>query len=398
MNLNKEFVLILCFTFLAFILGTTDYVIVGLLSDIALSLDVTLAQAGILVSGFAIAYAVGTPFAMMAASYVPKRTAILTGVMLIVVLNVISAFVPSYAFLLVIRMLTAIFCGLSVSLSMSICMDAVALDKKGKAIAFIMGGFSIATILGVPIGTFVGLQYKWQYSFFLVALLSLVCWIILYNMIPRGLTATKSSASSQLKVILNPRIALAFCIPVIGVAGLFVIYTYITPLLTEVMNIPIEWTSWFLLLYGCATIISNVISGKIASGDYVQKLKRMFIVHAVIYIVYGMTMSYNIIGMVSLMSIACISFSINAAAQLYLIDLTEGFVPQAKDFANSLLPIGANIGIAIGSSVGALVTNYLGLRYLPWVAVIFALLAFSLTALSWKLDHKKTTFVELTHN
>lgn len=390
MKISKEFALILSFTFLAFILGTTEYVIVGLLPDVAQSLNVAVSQAGILVSGFAVAYAVGTPFAMAAASYVSKRTAVLIGILLISLLNISSAFAPTYMLLFVSRLAAAVCCGLSVSLAISICTELVSARKKGQAVAYIMGGFTIANVLGVPIGTFVAVHFQWPAAFILVAVSGFACACLLYKMIPRGLPAAASSARDQLRLMINPRLILAFLIPICGVAAIFVVYTYITPIFTQVMNIPIEWTSSILLVYGAATVISNIIGGKIASGDLLLKLRRVFLIDAAIFILFGFTISHSLAGIATLMAIACISFSINAAAQLYFTELSVRFVPEAKDFASSLFPVGANIGIALGSAAGAFVTERLGLVFLPWIAVGFALVAYAITTVSWRLDRLGT--------
>ncbi|ACT00004.1 MFS transporter [Paenibacillus sp. JDR-2] len=384
--MKKENLLIFTFTLLAFILGTTEYVIVGLLTPIASSLGVSVAQTGIMVSGFAIAYAAGTPFVMMAAGYFTKRRALLLGASLVVLFTMGSALSFSYPVLFLTRMATAIFCGLSISLAVSICSDYVSPERRGLALSYIIGGFTIANVLGVPIGTFVGLHFEWPAAFWLVAACGIISILLLYRIVPRNLPAVQSSLKNQVRLMRNPRVLLAFFIPIIGVAAIFVIYTYINPLMLEVMHISEGRTSTILLVYGAVTIVSNILGGKIASGTYMAKLKTLFLVHAVVYVIFGFTLSFTWLGIVSLMAIALISFSINAACQLYFIHLTEQYVPEAKDFASSLLPISANIGIAVGSSVGAFVTDHYGLRYLPWAAAVLALLAFAATAYSYNLD------------
>ncbi|NIK66757.1 MFS transporter [Paenibacillus sp. BK720] len=384
--MKRENLLIFTFTLLAFILGTTEYVIVGLLTPIASSLGVSVAQTGIMVSGFAIAYAAGTPFVMMAAGYFTKRRALLLGASLVVLFTMGSALSFSYPVLFLTRMATAVFCGLSVSLAVSICTDYVSPERRGLALSYIIGGFTIANVLGVPIGTFVGLHFEWPAAFWLVAACGIISLLLLYRIVPKDLPAVQSSLRNQFRLMTNPRVLLAFFIPIIGVAAIFVIYTYINPLMLDVMHISEERTSTILLVYGAVTIVSNILGGKIASGTYVAKLKTLFLVHAVVYVIFGFTLSFAWLGIVSLMAIALISFSINAACQLYFIHLTEQYVPEAKDFASSLLPISANIGIAVGSSIGAFVTGHYGLRYLPWAAAVLALLAFAATAYSYSLD------------
>lgn len=156
MKTTRQNALIFSFTFMAFILGTTEYIIVGLLSEISSSLGVTLATAGGLVSGFAISYAIGTPIMMSLCSRVPKRITILVSLVLILLLNLWSAVTGTYSMLLVTRIVTAILCGFVLSVAITVANEAVDQEKRGKAIATILSGFAIANVFGVPIGTFVG--------------------------------------------------------------------------------------------------------------------------------------------------------------------------------------------------------------------------------------------------
>lgn len=382
MKLTKESGLILAFTFLAFILGTTEYVIVGLLDDVAQSLHVTVAQTGVLVSAFAVAYALGTPVALAAAARFSKRASLMAGAALVILLNIGTALAPTYSVLFLIRVVVAVCCGLCVSLAISISSDVVAEERKGVAISYITGGFSIANVLGVPIGT----HFSWTAAFLFVALTGILCFLLLHKMIPSTLPPMNSAFSDTLRLLGTPRIMLAFLIPIFGIAAIFTIYTYIIPIMTDVMNIPGRWSSMILLCYGAVTVISNIIGGFVSAGNYLVKLRNVFLVHILVFLLFGITMHSSALGIFSLMAIACISFSINAAAQLYLIRLTERFVPKAKDTASSLMPIGANIGIAIGSAAGAFVMDHYGLGLLPLAAVGFSLAAFLISAYSQKFD------------
>lgn len=383
---NREKLLILALTVLTFILGTTEYVIVGLLGNVAKTFDVSVATVGTLVSIFAISFAAGTPIAMMIASFYSKSTSLITGSLLVALLNIGIAFSPNYFCLSLLRIITAISCGLCVSLALSISTDSVSNEQKGKAISYIMGGFSIANVFGVPIGTFVAMHFQWQTTFLLIGVLGAVCTILLFKVVPKDLPRVQSSIRAQFRLLTTPRIFIAFSIPIMGISAIFVIYTFIVPLMTEIMKIPSSWSSTLLLLYGIATIISNLIGGKIATRNFVYKLRNVFLLHALIFILLGLTEHSSILGILLIIAIGTICFSINAAAQLYLIQLTESLVPEAKDFASSLMPIGANIGIAVGSGAGSLITEFFGLQFLPWAAVIFSLSAFGLTAFSITLN------------
>ncbi|MEF3355902.1 MFS transporter [Paenibacillus sp. GYB006] len=385
----KEKGLIFSFTFMAFILGTTEYVIVGLLSEIAGDFGVTLAAAGILISGFALAYAIGTPLILSVLGHLPKRLLLLTGITLIIVLNMLSAVSTSFAFLMGTRVVTAILCGLSLSLAISVASDYVEKARRGRAISYILGGFTIANVFGVPIGTLVGQHFDWPATFILVSILGAGALLLNWIYIPRDIPIVNVSAKEQFVLLTNYRILLAFFIPAMGTAAIFTVFTYITPIMGKVMQLPSSLFSTVLFAYGLVTIVSNLIGGRIASGDYVGKLRIVFILQAVIFILFGLTAALPVIGLISLILIALTSYILNASTQLYLIDLAYMYVPKAKDFATSLMPVANNLGIAIGSFIGGLMIDISGLRALPWVAAGFTLIALVITAVSHRLDRKQ---------
>ncbi len=268
---------------MAFILGTTEYIIVGLLSEISSSLGVTLATAGGLVSGFAISYAIGTPIMMSLCSRIPKRITILAALVLILLLNLWSAITGTYSMLLVTRIVTAVLCGFVLSVAITVANEVVDPEKRGKAIATILSGFAVANVFGVPIGTFVGQFFNWPAAFVLNGILAGIAIVLNYVYIPRKLPKpVPSSLKDQIGLFTNGRIVLAFLIPVTAVGAVFVLYTYITPILEQVMNIPKSSVSGVLFVYGIATIVSNWIGGKVATGNAVSKLRFVFLIQAAV--------------------------------------------------------------------------------------------------------------------
>ncbi|WP_339287569.1 MFS transporter [Paenibacillus sp. FSL E2-0201] len=377
--------LVFSFTFMAFLLGTTEYIIVGLLSEIAESLQITLAVAGSLVSGFAIAYAVGTPILMTIASRLPKKKTIQGTIVLIILFNLFSAGSDTFGLLMFTRIATAVLCGLAISLSLSAVSEVVAPANQGSSVSYILGGFGIANVLGVPIGTFVGQHMEWQASFILTALMGVAALVLNAIFIPAHLSNTKGSLKEQLVLLTNGRIVLAFMIPVLGTAAVFSIYTYIRPLMDKVMAIPANSVSWVLLAYGLATIFSTWIGGRVASGNALGRLRIVFLIQTAIYILFFFAAPVPVLGLVFLILSACVSNILNVTAQLYLIELSVQQSPASRDFAASLNPVAANIGIAGGSALGGLVVGSAGLSGLPWIAACIALSAFAVTAISYRM-------------
>ncbi|WP_438347950.1 MFS transporter [Paenibacillus sp. FA6] len=386
MNPTKERALIFSFTFMAFMLGTTEYLIVGLLPNVANSLKITLALAGSLVSGFAIAYAIGAPIVMTAVSRLPKRSSILSLMVLIILFNLLCAVSPSFGVLLFIRMITGIMCGVAISLAISLSSDVISSENRGKAISYILSGFAISNVLGVPLGNLVGQYFEWPAAFVLVAILGLVAFILNFIYVPRHYTKTNISLQDQVGLLKNGRVILAFLIPVLGISAIFVIYTYITPILEDIMHISKESVSIVLLVYGIAAIVSSWLGGKVATGNAIGKLRFVFIIQAIIFASFSLTASLPVLGLLSLFLIGGVSYILNTTTQLYLIDLAARYSPKAKDLAASLNASAANFGIAIGAAIGGFVADNIGLIHLPWVASILSLGACVLTAWSYHLD------------
>lgn len=385
MKAINERALIISFTFMAFVLGTTEYIIVGLLTEISVSLGITLATAGSLVSGFAIAYAIGTPILVTVFSRFSKKNTILTAIVLIILFNLLSSMSGSFPVLMITRILTAVLCGLAISLSISVASNVITPANRGKAISYILGGFAIANVFGVPIGTFVGQHLEWPAAFILTAVTGAVSLVLNWMYVPQQLAQKAGPLREQLRILANGRILLAFMIPVLGVGAIFCIYTYVTPILEEIMGVPSTSVSWVLLVYGLATIASNWMGGKVATGNAIGKLRVVLLIQALIYATFSLTAPVPVLGMISLIMIGSVSYMLNATSQLYLIDLAVEYSPSARDFASSLSPVAANIGIAWGAALGGVVVENAGLIHLPWVAGIVALAALGVTALSYRL-------------
>ncbi|WP_223638800.1 MFS transporter [Planococcus sp. 4-30] len=388
---TKQKILAFTLTLLTFVMGTSEFVIVGLLSEVSSDLNITLATAGSLISGFAIAYAIGTPLLTAYVSRFPKYPLMLLFISIFIIGNVISALSGSYELLILSRVLTAVVSGVLIALSMSIASDTMPEAKKGAIIALIFAGFTIANVLGVPLGTFIGQLGNWQLTFWFTALLGVISLIISIFIIPKHLPVEKASAKEQLKLLTNPRMVLAFFIPTFAIAGTYTVYTYITPILEEGLGIQTKYISIILLGYGAFSILSNVLAGKIASHNGISKLRFVFIAQAIILGSLFFTMQSTIAGLVSIMLMAVMIYVMNATIQLYLMNLAAVYFPAAKDFASSLTPVAVNIGIALGATLGGYVVANGSLVHLSWVGGLCALIASGLAFVSYRLDQKDET-------
>lgn len=387
---TKQKVLAFTLTLLTFVMGTSEFVIVGLLTEVSSDLQISLATAGTLISGFAISYAIGTPILTIFVSRFPKYPLMLTLISIFIIGNMISALSGSYELLILSRVFTAVVSGVLVALSMSIASDIMPENKKGSIIALIFAGFTISNVVGVPVGTLIGQMGNWQLTFWFTTLLGIISLVMGIFILPRKLKVQKGSAKDQLSFLKNPRMILAFFIPTFSIAGTYTIYTYITPILEEGLAIPSKYVSAVLLTYGAFSILSNVLAGKIARNNGVSKLRFVFVIQAVILGSLYFTMQNTFAGLVSLMLMAIMIYAMNATIQLYLMNLAAVYSPAAKDFASSLTPVAVNVGIALGATIGGYVVANGSFVQLSWVGGLCALIASGLAFASYHLEQKQS--------
>lgn len=386
---NRQKLLVFTLFLFTFMVGTSEFVIMGLLTEISSGIGITVSKTGTLVSGFAIAFAIGTPVLTVFVSRFSKYRVMITLILFFILGNVLSALAGTYSILLISRILTAVVSGALTALCMSIASETLPMSKLPFVIAFIFAGFTIASVLGVPVGTFVGQLSSWRLTFMLTAFLGIIAFVMALFLLPRHLKGERSSLKDQLRLFTHLRVILVFLIPTFSFAGTYIIYTYITPIIESELSIPSLYVSIVLLAYGLFSIISNYLSGKIASRNGVSKLRYVLIIQAFILTSLYFTMDFTIAGLISLMLMALTMFAVNASIQLYLMNFAEEHSPALKDFASSLTPIAINIGIAVGSSLGGYIVNVSGLIHLSWVGGLGALIAAALTFAVRGLDKKE---------
>ncbi|WP_236636586.1 MFS transporter [Exiguobacterium sp. SH0S2] len=385
---RNDWTLILSLALLTFVLGTSEFVIVGILPDIADGLTISIATAGTLVSAFAISFAIGTPLMMSFTSHMPKRRLMLGLTLGFIVLNFLSSQAPNYGLLLSTRMVTAVVTGVLISLAMLVASESVPPTKRGIAVSFIFGGFTMANVFGVPLGTFIGQRAGWEATFFMTTALGVVALFAVYRVVPNQLSSAKTSISDQLRLLTNPRILIAFFIPAFGFGATYVVYTYLVPILKGVLGVPVAWVSPILLAYGFISIFSNMAAGKIASHNPIGRLRFVFLIQAVVLAALYVTTSNVTLGLINIALMSFMAILLTTSTQIYLIDLAEKFNPDAKGLASSLMPVASNVGIGMGSALGGLVYANAPVMMLALVGGAVALLTAALTSLSHRLDQR----------
>ncbi|MFE4571683.1 MFS transporter [Paenibacillus chitinolyticus] len=272
---------------------------------------------------------------------------------------------------------------------MTVASETMPAEKRGTVVSLIFAGFTIASVLGVPLGTWIGQAGGWNMAFWFTASLGVVALAMLSITLPRNLKGTQNSFKSQFELLTQSRIVLAFFVPTLTIAATYVVYTYITSLLENVLLFPARYTSLILLIYGVASIISTLLAGKIAIRNGLSKLRFVFIIQAIILASLYFTLHFAVLGLINILIIGLVVYLFNVTFQLYLIDLAREYSPAAKVFAASLFPVSVNLGIAAGSAFGGLVVTNIGLLHTGWMGSVLALAASILTFISYRFYRAK---------
>ncbi len=377
-------------TISAFAIGTTEFVIVGLLPTVATDLRISIPSAGLLVSLYAIGVAIGAPILTALTSKIPRKKLLVYLMVLFIVGNGLASIAPGFVTLVLSRILTGFAHGVYFSIGATIAAALVPKEKRGTAIAIMFSGLTIAIVTGVPLGTFIGQHFGWRATFIGVALLGLIGLIASMVLVPSNLKNEKpASFKSQLSVLTNKRLLLAFLMTILGYGGTFVAFTYLSPILQEITGLSESVVSFILLIYGAAIALGNVIGGKVANKNPLKALLWMFILQALVLLVFTFTVQHTIFGIITLFIMGALSFSNVPGLQLLVVQLAEKELPGTSDVASAFNIASFNVGIAIGAYAGGLiVASPLGLGATPWVGAIFVTLAVLVTLISIKLSKK----------
>ncbi|MCG3417672.1 MFS transporter [Oceanobacillus jordanicus] len=385
---KRSFFALMALAVSAFAIGTTEFISVGLLPLIADDLEISVTTAGLTVSLYALGVTFGAPI-LTALTSTMSRKALLLGIMIIFIVgNSVAAGATSIGVLLVARVISAFSHGLFMSIGSVIAASLVTPDRRASAISIMFTGLTVATVTGVPIGTFLGQQFGWRLAFLTIVGIGIVAFVANSILVPANLKrGTKSTFGDQWKLITNGRLLLVFVITALGYGGTFVVFTYLSPLLQEVTGFSSEVVAVLLLLYGVAIAVGNMIGGKLSNKNPIKSLFFMFIFQAVVLFLLTFTAPFKVAGLITIMLMGLFAFMNVPGLQVYVVMLAERFVPGGVDVASAINIAAFNAGIAIGSFLGGIITDSIGLLHTGWIGGLMVTGAVLLTAYSRKLEN-----------
>ncbi|MCH7370667.1 MFS transporter [Aeromonas sp. MR16] len=377
-------------TLSAFAIGTTEFVIVGLIPTIAEQLQVSLPSAGLLVSLYALGVAIGAPLLTALTGKLPRKWLLVGLMALFTAGNLLAWQAPGYESLIVARVLTGLAHGVFFSVGSTIATGLVAKEKAASAIAIMFSGLTVALVTGVPLGTWIGQQFGWRETFLVVSLLGLIAMVGSLLLIPSNLPkGAASSIREQLSVLTKKPLLLVYAKTALGYGGAFTAFTFLAPILQQVSGFGANAVSLILLVYGVSVAFGNIWGGKLADKmGPLPALKLMFAGLALILLMLTFTAPHPVLAVLTVLVWGAFAFGNVPGLQVLVVKQAEIHTPNAVDVASGLNIAAFNVGIALGSVVGGFVVEHLGLMHTPWIGALIVLLAYGLTHISEKREAK----------
>ena len=369
----------------SFMLGMSEFIVVGILPDIAADLKISEVTVGNLVSLFAFVYAPVTPLGSALSARFPRFATHLTLIGIFLAGNILCAFAPNYAVLVVARIMIALVSGTLVAVAMTYAPDVTTDRFRTKFIAWVFSGFSIASVVGVPVGTWVANTFGWRWAFHMINVLTIMLIVGMVVALPRNSHIVKIGFLPQFRLFFDRRIQLGVLDVVCGAAASYVFYTYLTPIMRDEVHVPEQYLSVGLVIVGAACLWSNLYGGKLADrGRGVEPLthiRPIYCAHAVLMASLIVAHWVPVYGALLLVVLGMFMYLQNSASQVLYMDVASQSHPGSLNLAASLNSMSFNIGIALGSAVGGLINGHFGLMWLGPVGALFLVCAIVITTM-----------------
>lgn len=374
----------------AFAFGTAEFVIAGVLPDVALGLGVSVPTAGFLVTGYAIGIAIGGPLLAVATKKMSRKTLIILLGASFTIGQALCAIAPNFELLMVARVLVAVVHGTYFGIAAIVAVSLVPVDKRGFAVALILSGLTVSNILGVPGGTAIGNAFGWRATFWAVGALGLIATIVTALFLPAkaGDGATSGSFMREFKALGRQQVITSLAIVILVMIGQYSLFTYIAPLLREVTLLDQGLVPWVLLLFGVGSTIGVFIGGRLADWKLMPSLIAIMTLQCAAYVALYFASPFAMVMAVTVIFWGGVNFAFGSPVQSRVL----AWAADAPNLASALIPTGFNIGIAIGAALAsALLENGVGYRDLPWIGAGAMVLAVAIAVLSYVWEQRSGT-------
>lgn len=383
----------------AFAIGMTEFVVVGMLPILAQSFTISIATAGLLVTGYALAVTVSAPLVTAFTMRIPRKRLMLGLILLFIAGNTLAALATDYPLLMLGRILSGVAHGVFFAISTKVAVQLVEKNKQAGAIALMFSGLTVALVLGVPFGTFLAEHVSWQASFWVIVGAGIISFLGISKWIPANLEWNiPSSVWRQFSFLGHKSMLYSYALTILCFGGPFVVYTYVTDILHNVTGFSFTSISVILVLYGASVAVGNILGGRFSDKFGVfRTLKVNIILLACILIVFFLTQTSPIYSVITLAFWGACAFAVVPSLQFLIMKLVAHYDIQAEEVASGTNIAAFNLGIAGGSFLGGVILDTFSLTWLSLVAALIVALSYLLIRAVSKNHECKISIHEKTH-
>lgn len=369
----------------AFAIGMTEFVIMGLLPNIARDFDVSVSQAGQLITGYALGVAIGGPIIVMLTIKWNRKYLLLALMAIFIVGNIAASFSPNYGFMMTSRIITSLAHGSFFGIGSILAASMVKPEKRASAMALMFMGLSMSNILGVPFGTLIGQNFGWPMTFIIISVIGALALIGIIIFVPMKKETVKSSVLNELKILKEKRLWLTLAVTLFGFSSVFAYFTYISTVLIDVSHVQENLISYLLIIFGIGVTLGNVVGGKLADWNLNKALKIIFSVFILYFILLYFVQMNGLLMVAGIFFFGLIGFSMSPSLQYKSTLISQ----DAPTLASTLNQSAFNLGNALGAFIGGVVVTNLSVASLSLIAPILTVIGLIFLFINIAIEKKE---------
>lgn len=368
----------------AFAIGMTEFVIMGLLPNVARDFGVSVSQAGQLITGYALGVAIGGPILVMLTIKWNRKMLLLVLMVIFILGNIAASLSPSYGVMLTSRIITSLAHGSFFGIGSILAASMVKPAYRASAMALMFMGLSLSNILGVPFGTLIGQNFGWQMTFVVIAIIGVCAFIGIIFFVPKTETNKDASVINELKILKEKRLWLTLAVTLFGFSSVFAYFTYISSVLIDVSNVAENLISYILIIFGIGVTLGNIVGGKLADWNLNKALKIIFVTFILYFVLLYFIQMNGFLMVAGVFFFGFIGFSMSPSLQFKSTLISQ----DAPTLASTLNQSAFNLGNALGAFLGGVVVTQLPLASLSLIAPILTLIGLVFLVISIQVEKK----------
>ncbi|SDZ08086.1 MFS transporter, DHA1 family, putative efflux transporter [Evansella caseinilytica] len=382
--MNRVTIYLLAFG--AFVTGTAEFVVSGILEIIADDLDVSISLAGQLITMYSLSYALGALVLVMLTATFERKKVLLFSLAIFIAGNVIAFFSSTYLFLLVSRIVMAMSGGLYIVVATNYAAQLASPEKRGSAMATVITGFTVSLVLGVPVGTFVSAFIDWRYVYLFIALVTVVNLYFLYLRVPKMKGNPATPLRQQLLILKDRKLVSGLMTTIFWILGYTMVFAYIAPFLSEGAGFSIEKISTALFVLGVFAFIGSRFGGfAVDKWGPKRTIIISLLLHAAALFLLTFTIQSTVAVLITMMMWGVAAWTTTPAKQFYLISLKPGSSEIVLSFNTALM----NVGMTIGAGLGGVIIQYTSILHISWISGFMVLLALGAILFSFQANEQR---------